>query len=404
MDRISEVIAQIPALDAAAMQGARDRLDRLTKPQGSLGRLEELAAKLAGITGNARPRFPRKAVIVLAADHGVAAEGVSAYPQTVTAQMVQNFLAGGAAINVLARRAGARVVVADVGVAADLPPHALLVSRKLGYGSHNIATGPAMDRASASAAVCVGMDILESELARGLDLVATGDMGIANTTAATAVIAALTRRPPAEVTGRGTGLDEAQLAHKVDVIERALALNDPDPSDPLDVLARVGGFEIAALVGVILAAAAHRIPVVLDGLASGAAALLATEMAPPAHQYLIAAHRSMEPGHRVALERLELAPLLNLDLRLGEGTGATLAMHLVDDAVAILHEMATFDEAGVSTGVGGQGPTEGTGDRGQGTGVYGGDRRQGLAAGPPARVCPQAPRPLTRDPRPSIGP
>lgn len=330
------------------MEAARERLDALTKPRGSLGRLEELAIQLAGMTGQPRPRFPRKTVVVLAADHGVAAEGVSAYPQAVTAQMVRNFLAGGAAINVLARQAGARIVVADLGVAADLPAHPALIRRRIGPGTSNLALGPAMTAGETSAAIAAGVEIVATEAARGLDLLATGDMGIGNTTAASAMVAAITGRPVADVTGRGTGLDEAGWRHKVAVIERALAVNRPDPANPRDVLTKVGGYELAGLVGVILGAAAGRLPVVLDGFIAAAAALVATELCPAARPYLIAGHNSVEIGHRVVLERLELAPLLNLNLRLGEGTGAVLAMQLIDAAAAVLDEMATFAEAGVS--------------------------------------------------------
>ena len=347
-ERILDVARRIGPLDEAAMGAARARLDRLTKPQGSLGRLEELAIRLAGITGTPRPTLGRKAVVVMAADHGVAAEGVSAYPQEVTGQMVLNFLAGGAAINVLARRAGARVVVVDVGVAVDLPAHEALVSRKVAHGTSNMAKGPAMSEEEMVAAIVAGMEVVEAEAERGLDLVATGDMGIGNTTASSAIVAAITGRRPAEVTGRGTGIDDAGLARKVAVIELALQVNHPRRDDPLDVLARVGGLEIAGLVGVILAAAARRIPVLIDGFISGAAALVATELCPPVREYLIAAHSSVEIGHRIMLERMELAPYLNLNLRLGEGTGAAMLMHLVDDALAILGEMATFGEAGVA--------------------------------------------------------
>ncbi|MBI2942525.1 MAG: nicotinate-nucleotide--dimethylbenzimidazole phosphoribosyltransferase [Chloroflexi bacterium] len=348
MKNISNLIGRIHPLDAAAMRVARERQDVLTKPQGSLGRLEELSVKVAGITANPRPRFPRKAVIVLAADHGVAAAGVSAYPQAVTPQMVLNFLAGGAAINVLARRAGARIVVADLGVAADLPSHPNLISRKIGYGTRNMVEGPAMTAPEAQAAIAAGVEIVEAEIERGLDLVATGDMGIGNTTPSSAIVATITGRPVADVTGRGTGVDDAGWRRKVAAIERALEVNRPDPADPMDVLTKVGGFEIAGLVGDILAAAAHRRPVVIDGFISGAAALVASELCPVARSYVIAAHNSVEVGHRIMLERMELVPLLNLNLRLGEGTGAAMAMHLIDDAVAILDEMATFGEAGVS--------------------------------------------------------
>jgi nicotinate-nucleotide--dimethylbenzimidazole phosphoribosyltransferase len=348
LTRTEAAIARIAPLDAEAARSVRERLDQLAKPRGSLGRLEELIARLAGITGQPRPQFSNKAVIVLAADHGVAVEGVSAYPQEVTPQMVGNFLAGRAAINVLARRAGARVVVGDLGIAAELPAHPSLIDKKVRLGTRNMAVGPALERAEAEAAIDAGIEIFDAEHARGLDLVATGDMGIGNTTASSAIIASISGRPPVEVTGRGTGLDEVGWRHKVSVIERALAVNRPDSNDPLDVLTKVGGLEIAGLVGLILAGAANRVPVVLDGFIAGAAALLATELCPQARDYLIAAHNSAEAGHHVALERMELAPLLNLDLRLGEGTGAAMAMHLIDDAVALLAEMPTFAEAQVS--------------------------------------------------------
>jgi nicotinate-nucleotide--dimethylbenzimidazole phosphoribosyltransferase len=348
MKRLIEVTSRICPLDRTAMKATSIHLDQLTKPQGSLGRLEELAIKLAGITGQERPCFSHKGVIVMAADHGVANEGVSAYPQEVTAQMVQNFLAGGAAINVLARRVGARVIVADMGVAADIPKHSNLISRKIGRGTQNIALGPAMSLEEALIAITAGIKILESEIARGLDLVAIGEMGIGNTTAASAIVAAITNRSVADVTGRGTGIDQDKWQHKVAVIKRALAVNHPDPTEPIDVLAKVGGYEIAGLVGVILGAAAQRLPVVIDGFISGAAALVATELCPQVRDYLIAAHNSVEVGHRIVLEHIGLVPLLNLDLRLGEGTGAMMALHLVDDAIAIRDEMATFADAGVA--------------------------------------------------------
>ncbi len=338
----------IPPLDAASAELARSRQGRLTKPPGSLGALETLSIQLAGITGMERPSITRKAVVVMAADHGVSAEGVSAYPAAVTPQMVLNFLRGGAAINVLARQAGAKVVVVDIGVAADLSAEAGLSHRKIARGTQNMAHGPAMTRAQAEAAVLVGLDVIEAELALGLDLVATGDMGIGNTTPSAAIVAVLTGAPVAEVTGRGTGVDEAGWARKVAVIERALAVNRPDPADPLDVLSKVGGLEIAGLAGLMLGAAAHRLPVLVDGFISGAAALIAAGLDPAVKPYLIAAHQSVEAGHRRALDHLDLRPLLNLDLRLGEGTGAALAMPLVEAAARLLNEMATFDEAGVS--------------------------------------------------------
>jgi nicotinate-nucleotide--dimethylbenzimidazole phosphoribosyltransferase len=348
-------LPSIPALDVVAAESARERQNRLTKPPGSLGRLEELSIQLAAMTGQSRPSVARKAVIVMAGDHGVTAEGVSAYPAEVTPQMVLNFLrgqrspsGGGAAINVLARQANARVVVVDVGVAAEFEPHPSLQRRKVAWGTQNMARGPAMTQAQAEDAVAVGLSVVEAEIAAGLDLVATGDMGIGNTTPSAAITAALTGRPAAEVTGRGTGIDANGLVRKIAVIEQALDVNRPDPNDPLDVLSKVGGLEIAGLVGVVIGAAAQRVPVVIDGFISGAAALVAAELAPSVKSYLIASHQSVEIGHRVVLEHLGLRPLLNLDLRLGEGTGAALAFHLIEAAARILNEMATFAEAGVS--------------------------------------------------------
>jgi nicotinate-nucleotide--dimethylbenzimidazole phosphoribosyltransferase len=345
---IERVIGAVAPLDETAARLAAERQAQLTKPPGSLGRLEGLAVQIAGITGQVRPRLPRKAVIVMAADHGVTAEGVSAYPSEVTAQMVGNFLAGGAAINVLARLAGARVVVVDVGVAGEIPPADGLVVRKVARGTRNLAVEAAMTREEAAAAIEVGIEVVEAEWRRGLDLVATGDMGIGNTTASAAIVALLSGRPVAEVVGRGTGVDDAGLARKVGAIERGIAATRPDISDPLDVLAKVGGLEIAGLAGVILGGAARRMPVVVDGFISGAAALVAGALCPSARPYIIASHRSVEVGHAAALETLGLRPLLDLDLRLGEGTGAAIAMKLVDGALAIQDEMATFSEAGVS--------------------------------------------------------
>ena len=343
----------LPPLHAGAQAAARARQDTLTKPPGSLGRLEELSIQLAAITGQVRPSLVRKAVIVMAADHGVTAEGVSAYPAAVTPQMVLNFLRGGAAINVLARQAGARVVVVDIGVAADLDlseaqRDAPLYTRKIAYGTQNMTHHPALTRGQAEAAIAEGLDVVNAEIANGLDLVGTGDMGIGNTTASAAMTAALTGLPVAQVTGRGTGVDDAGLARKIAAIERALAVNQPNPRDPLDVLSKVGGLEIAGLAGVILGAAARRVPVVIDGFISGTAALVAARLAPDVKPYLIAAHQSVEIGHAVILEELGLHPLLNLNLRLGEGTGAALAFHLVEAAARILNEMATFAEAAVS--------------------------------------------------------
>lgn len=344
---IATYVEAITPLDSDVMLAARARQEQLTKPAGSLGRLETLAIQIAGITGQVQPTLQRKAIIVMAGDHGVTAEGVSAYPSEVTPQMVLNFLRGGAAINALAGVVGARVVVVDIGVASALD-HPRLISRKVAPGTANMAQEPAMTREQAFDAIAVGISVVESLAKEGIQMVATGEMGIGNTTPASAITAVLTSAPAADVTGRGTGIDDAQLAHKAAIIERALAINLPDANDPLDVLAKVGGLEIAGLVGVILGAAARRMPVVLDGFIAGSAALVAERLCPSVTGYLIAGHLSVERGHRVLLDALGLVPLLSLDLRLGEGTGAALAMGIIDAALAAHGQMATFAEAGVS--------------------------------------------------------
>ena len=326
------------------MTAAREHLDRLTKPPGSLGRLETLVVQLAGISGSASPRIERPAVVVFAADHGVTAQGVSAYPSSVTAQMVANFEAGGAAINVLARAAGAELVVVDVGVAGTGPSAA----SRIRAGTRDMTVEPAMTRDEVVAALAVGREVVQGLVGEGCDAIALGEMGIGNTTAASALVAALTGRAPAEVTGRGTGLDADAVRHKVAVIERALERHQPRSDDALGALAAVGGLEIAALVGAMVAAAEAHVPVVLDGFITGAAALVAVGIAPNVGPRLIASHRSAEPGHRVVLEQLGLQPLLDLDLRLGEGSGAALALPLIRAATRILDEMATFDSAGIT--------------------------------------------------------
>ncbi len=331
------------------MRGAEERQRALTKPPGSLGRLEELAVRLAGMLGDARPRIGGKAVIVAAGDHGVVARGVTGYPQAVTAQMVANFLAGGAAVSVMCRRLGVRQLVVDAGIAAPAPAsHPALRIVRAGAGTGDMSRGPAMSREQAERCLEAGIEIAGEVAAAGADLIATGDMGIGNTTAASAIAAAVTGRLPGDTTGRGTGRNDDQLRHKIAVVERALACNLPDRGDALDVLAKVGGFEIGVLAGVILGAASQRRAVVLDGFIAGAAALLAVLLSPAARGYLIAAHRSAEPGHRVVLAHLDLQPLLDLELRLGEGSGALLAMPIIEAAAACLAEMATFAEAGVS--------------------------------------------------------
>lgn len=345
---LQNLIRSIQPIDETAAQAARARQDTLTKPQGSLGRLEELSVQLAGITGNTIPMIKNKVIVTMAGDHGVVAEGVSAFPQEVTPQMVSNFLAGGAAINVLARFVGARVVVVDMGIAADLPACEGLVSKKIAHGTANMTKGAAMTHDQATEAILRGVEVIEAEIARGLDIVGTGDMGIGNTTPSAAIACTLTGRPPAEIAGRGTGVDDEGLKRKINAIERALSMNKPDPKNGLDVLAKVGGFEIGGLAGVMLGAAANRKPVMVDGFISTAAAMIAVAIAPQCRPYLISAHRSKEYGHGVMLDWLGVKPLLDLDLRLGEGTGAALGISLAEAACKILAEMATFSEAGVS--------------------------------------------------------
>lgn len=350
MNKFEQTIEMIKPLDKAAMAEAQSRQDTLTKPPGSLGRLEELSIQLAGIQGKSRPQIKDKAIITMAGDHGVVAEKIGNWPQAVTAQMVDNFLRGGAGINVLAHHIGARVVIVDMGVAGDLKPNPQLLSRKIGYGTKNMCLGPAMTTEQATKSIEAGIDIVNGEMGLGLDIVGTGDMGIGNTTASSAICTVMTGKPVGEVTGRGTGLNDEQLTHKIEVIKRALAVNQPDPSHPLEVLAKVGGFEIGGLAGVMLGAAAKRIPVVIDGFISGAAALIAMALAPQLKDFVIAAHVSAEAGHPALLKHLGLKPLLDLSMRLGEGTGAALGISLAEAAARTLNEMATFAEAGVSEG------------------------------------------------------
>lgn len=348
MSLLEQTIQSIQPLDAAAMDAARARQNRLTKPPGSLGRLEAISIQVAGITGQERPVIGDKVVITCAGDHGVVAQGVSAYPQEVTPQMVHNFLGGGAAINVLARHVGARVVVVDAGVAADFDPQPGLAVKKVAHGTADMTQGPAMSSEQTVQAIEAGIEVVRNEITRGATLIATGDMGIGNTTPSSAIVSAITGLPVAQVTGRGTGIDDARLAHKVAVIEKALAVNRPDPDDALDVLSKVGGFEIGAIAGVILGAVARRVPVVIDGFISTAGALIAGGLAPLACDYMIAAHDSVEIGHKAMLDHLCLVPCLDFDLRLGEGTGAALVLSVVEAACKILDEMATFESAGVS--------------------------------------------------------
>jgi nicotinate-nucleotide--dimethylbenzimidazole phosphoribosyltransferase len=345
---IQDAVNAIEPLDREWMARAQARLDRLTKPLGSLGRLEELAASYIGMTREEHPKIPRPVIFTFAGDHGITAEGTSAYPQAVTAQMVLNFLRGGAAVNVLASHAGAEVWVVDVGVAYDFGPLPQLISRKIGHGTKNFLREPAMSGDEAVKALEVGAALATAAADGGAGLLGTGDMGIGNTTSSAAITAVMTKQPVAVVTGRGTGIDDTGLARKIAVIEEALDKHRPDPGDPIDVLAKVGGFEIAALAGLILGGAARRLPVVLDGFITGVAALIAVGLQPRCRDYLIASHLSVERGHEVVLRQLKLTPLLDLNLRLGEGTGACLGIGLVQAALKILTQMATFEEAGVS--------------------------------------------------------
>ena len=349
-----EVRQDLPAVDSAAALAARQRWDRLTKPLGSLGRLEELGVRLAGITGQVQPTIARKVIFTVAADHGVVEEGVSAYPQAVTAQMVLNFLRGGAGINVLARHVGAEVVVVDAGVAAaDFEGQPGVVIRKIRRGTSNMVREPAMSRAEAQQILQMGAGLFEEmHRLKPIHLVGLGEMGIGNTTASAALTAVLTGSDVARVTGRGTGLTDEQLRRKIQVIEKALQRHQPVPEDPLGSLACVGGFEIGFLAGIILEAARARVPIVLDGFITTAAALVAQGFCPGVRDYLIASHCSVEPGHRIQLEHLGLEPLLDLQLRLGEGTGAALAFSLIEASIKLVSEMATFEEAGVSKKIG----------------------------------------------------
>ncbi|MEW6070042.1 MAG: nicotinate-nucleotide--dimethylbenzimidazole phosphoribosyltransferase [Candidatus Thermoplasmatota archaeon] len=347
MKKLERIISKIKPLDIESMKLAKERQDELTKPQGSLGRLEELSIKIAGIKRDAFPSINHKVIITMAGDHGAAEEGVSAYPKEVTYQMVYNFVNGGAGINVLARHVGAKVVVVDMGVAADIN-NSLVVNKKINYGTRNFVKGPAMTRDEALRSIEAGVEVVEAELKNGIDIIGAGDMGIGNTTPSSAIVACITGKSVRDVTGRGTGVNDDIFERKIRVIERALELNKPDPKDPMDVLAKVGGFEIGGLAGVMLAGGANNIPIVIDGFISGAAALIAVKLSPQLKDYLIPAHCSAEPGHKAIFDYLGIKPLMDLDMRLGEGTGAALGISIAEASCKILREMATFKSAGVS--------------------------------------------------------
>lgn len=347
MSLLQEALNRIQPLDEQAMRMAVERQNQLTKPAESLGVLEEISVKLAGMTGNIINDVSNKTVVVMAGDHGVTAEGVSAFPSEVTPQMVINFIRGGAAINVLARHAGAKVIVVDIGVAAPIDDPNVL-SKKIRHGTANFAKEPAMTRDEAVKAIETGIEIAYRDIENGTNLLATGDMGIGNTTPSSAILIALTGKPVDGLVGRGTGINDGILDHKKKVVADAIDLLKPDKNDPIDVLAKVGGLEIGGLAGLIIGAALKRVPVIIDGFISGAAALIAGRLNPQCINYMIASHVSVEPGHKIILEELGLKPMLYMDMRLGEGTGATLAMIMVEAATKIMKEMATFAEAGVS--------------------------------------------------------
>lgn len=348
MELLNRTLANIEPVEEAFLAKAQAKLDNKTKPLGSLGLLEEMARRVAAINEDLSPKIGKKVIFTFAGDHGIVEEGVSAFPKEVTPQMVLNFLNGGAGVNVLARHSGAEVRVVDIGVDYDFEPAPGLIQRKIAKGTRNFAKESAMTLDEAVAAIEVGIELANEAKREGITLLGTGEMGIGNTTPSSAIIASFARCGIREVTHRGTGINDSALEHKIKVIEAGLALNRPNPEDPLDVLAKVGGLEIAGIAGLVLGAAANRLPVVVDGFISTAGALIACEMHPNVKDYIFAAHSSVEIGHRMMLERIGVKPILDLQLRLGEGTGAALAMGLIDASVKVLNEMATFAEAGVA--------------------------------------------------------
>lgn len=348
MGLLEKTIENIRKPNTEFYEAAKERLRNQARPAGSLGLLEEVSARLAGIFNTLDVKLKNKVIVTCAGDHGICEEGVSLFPSEVTPQMVHNFVNGGASINVLARHAGARVMVADIGVKGDFHPELPIFHRKVRKGTSNFAKGPAMSREEARKSIEAGIEIVRELLTdEPLHLLGTGDMGIGNTTPSSAIIAVYSGLPVSRITGRGTGVDDEGLRKKIAAIEKGLTLNRPDPKDPLDVLAKVGGFEIGGLAGLIIGAASYGIPAVCDGLISTAGALIACELAPTARNYLFASHTSVEAGHKYMLEHLKLEPLLNLGMRLGEGTGAALAMELIDAATRILIEIRTFEEVAI---------------------------------------------------------
>ena len=346
--KIEGIIQKIKPVNFNLMEKAQKKLNNLTKPLGSLGKLEDFAKEIVGISGDLSPIIKRKVIFVMAGDHGVAHEKVSAFTQEVTSQMVYNFIRGGAGINVLARHIGAEILVVDMGVTEDFLPEKGLIVKKIAYDTKNIAKGPAMSKDEAERAIIAGIEVFEEELNRkGIDIIGLGEMGIANTTPSSAIVACLTKSKVEEVTGRGTGIGENQLKNKIRVIKQAIKVNHPDSEDGLDVLSKIGGFEIGGLAGCILAAASHRVPIVIDGFISCASALIAIKLAPLARDYIFASHNSVEKGHKIALKYIGKIPMFDLGMRLGEGTGAALGISFIEAGVKILTQMATFADAGV---------------------------------------------------------
>ena len=353
---LKKVIENTAPADPKWQQAARDHIEKLAIPPWSLGQLLTLGEQLAGIQRTIRPNVDKKMVITMAGDHGVVAEGVSACPQEVTPQMVENFAQDGAGINVLAKAAGAKVIVVDMGIAVDLPElvaSGKLIDCKVDYGTKNFYREQAMTREQAIAALEAGINVASKVIEeQGINLLATGDMGIGNTTPSAAILAVMAEYPVSSVTGRGTGIDNAALINKIKVIRESINRLQPDKNDPIDVLAKVGGFEIAGIAGVILGAAYHQVPVLVDGFISTAGALIAKGLCPASLDYMIPSHQSEEPGHQLMWQSLGLTPLLNLNFRLGEGTGAAVAMHLVESSARVMCDMLTFEDSGVSKGAG----------------------------------------------------
>jgi nicotinate-nucleotide--dimethylbenzimidazole phosphoribosyltransferase len=346
---IQKTLDQILPVSASDLDKAQRRLDSLTKPPGSLGRLEELARRYVAIKGVDAPSIPKKFVYIFAADHGIARAGVSAYPPEVTPQMVQNFLKGGAAINVLAKHVSAEIGVVDIGVNFDFQKCPGLIHKKIAFGTGDISKGPGMTRAQAEEALQIGIDLAKKSADNGIDVLATGDMGIGNTTPATAIMSVYGNKTTGQVAGKGTGIDNATLEKKINLIEQAIKINSPNKEDPIDVLAKLGGFEIAGIAGLILGGASQKTPVIIDGLISGAAAVIAYKLNSIVKDYIFTSHRSQEPGHEILFHLLGQPPLFDFGMRLGEGTGAVLGMSILDASIKIYTQMATFEEAGVTT-------------------------------------------------------